>query len=173
MSDIKLDNRHITVLEYIYDNPYISYSALKKVFPAYNDIEDIILLLEQYKLLSLRVAASFETDQNKYEFSFPEEDSHLVSINGGNAIIEEKRNHASELNKKIQPLYDISNETSSLAKSASSQAESAQIQACIAVEKSQKADTKGWIAIFISVIALAVEILTNFDTIISTLKAMF
>ena len=43
MSEITLDNRSFSLLEYIYNNPYISYASLKATFPSYNDIEDLVL----------------------------------------------------------------------------------------------------------------------------------
>lgn len=44
--------------------------------------------------------------------------------------------------------------------------EASKQQSEIAVKKSKKADVKGWIAIFVSIAALAIEIIINYDKII-------
>lgn len=129
MTELILDNRHFSVLEYIYDNPYISYSSLISVFSSYKDIEDIVLLLEQRQMVSLRIADSPDTDQEGDETYYLEKNSHLLTITAGNAIVEEERKRIGELNSRIKPLYDISENASSLAESASIQAIIAKKQA--------------------------------------------
>lgn len=142
MSEIKLDNRHFSVLEYIYDNPYISYDSLISAFSSYNDMEDIVLLLDQYQMISLRIADSFENDSTKDETYCLEKVSHLVTITAGNTIIEQERRRSDELNRKVRPLYDIAEKTSSLAESAltqssiaKKQAESSESQATSAIKQ--------------------------------------
>lgn len=67
MPEITLDNRSFSLLEYIYNNPYISYASLKTAFPSYNDIEDLVLSFDEQHLISLREASSLETDTDQYE----------------------------------------------------------------------------------------------------------
>lgn len=55
MSEITLDNRSFSLLEYIYNNPYISYASLKVTFPSYNDIEDLVLSFDEQHLISLTI----------------------------------------------------------------------------------------------------------------------
>lgn len=166
MPEIKLDNRHFSVLEYIHDNPYISYKSLMSSFSSYRDIEDIVLFLDQHKMISLRIADSFETDHNWDETYYLKNDSHLVTITAGNVIIEETRNHVDELNKKIQPLYDIAKETSSLAESASIQANIAKEQADKANKTSFSAKIRANLSIIISALALIATLLANADKIV-------
>lgn len=55
------------------------------------------------------------------------------------------------LEEQIEPLKEI-------ASSAKRQADSAEMQANLAVQKSHKADIKGWIAIIISILTFIMEI---------------
>lgn len=170
MSEIKLDKQHFSILEYVYDNPYISYSSLIAAFPSCTDIEDIVLTLNQYQMISLRIADSSETDQERNETYYLEENSHLVTITAGNAIIEEDRKHTDELNKKIQPLYDIAEKTSSLAESASAQANLAKEQADKASKTSFAAKIRANLSIIISVLALLTSLLANADKIVHNVQ---
>lgn len=119
MPEITLDNRSFSLLEYIYNNPYISYASLKTAFPSYNDIEDLVLSFDEQHLISLREASSLETDTDQYETYNLVDSSHLVTITFGNAIIEQAKRRTDEFNTKLKPLYDIADKTTSLAESAS------------------------------------------------------
>ena len=106
MSEITLDNRSFSLLEYIYNNPYISYASLKTTFPSYNDIEDLVLSFDEQHLISLREASSLEADTDQYETYNLVDSSHLVTITSGNAIIEQAKRRTDEFNTKLKPLVD-------------------------------------------------------------------
>lgn len=170
MSKTILDNRYFSVLEYIYNNQYISYASLKSAMSSYNDLEDIVQFFEQQRLISLREAESLETDSHKYETLHLEETSHLVTLTAGNAIIEQEKRRTDEFNAKLHPLYDIADRTSSLAESASIQANLAKEQADHASETSISAKVRANLSIIISVITVISSLLANADTIVHNVQ---
>lgn len=170
MSDLKLDNQQFSVLEYIYDNPYISYASLASAFSSCNDIREIVLLLDQNHMISMREAVSLEADTEKTTTYFLEEHSHLVTITAGNAVIEEERKRADELNRRIQPLYDIAEKTSLLAESASMQASLAKEQSDKADKTSFSAKIRANLSLIISAFAAIVTVLANADKIVHNLQ---
>lgn len=72
----------------------------------------------------------------------------------------------SSIKKELRPLKDIASSAEEIAKSA-------EIQAELAVGKSKKADTKGWIAVGISAFTLLVEIICNYEQIADFLGKLF
>ena len=77
------------------------------------------------------------------------------------------------LEEQVQPLKEIANSAKSQAVSAGEQAQSANIIARAAEKTANKADIKGWIAIIVSVIGVAIEIICNYTKIIEFLSGLF
>ena len=176
MSKTKLDNRHMSILSYIYDHPYISYSELAASFPAFFDLESLVNLLEQFHVISFREASSADTDKDGYETLYLENYSHLATTTSGNSIIEEERRHLDELNKQLQPLRDLVDKTAAMVEAASRQADASLIQAQLAVEQAAKADKasksariRANLSIIISAIALIATILATADSIFNNI----
>lgn len=71
------------------------------------------------------------------------------------------------LEHQLKVVEDIAIIARSQAESSKEIASSAQIQSDIAVKKSKKADVKGWFAIFISLVALALEFFVNREDLLS------
>lgn len=170
MSKIILDNRCFSVLEYIYNNQYISYASLKSALSSYDGLNDVVQLLEYHHLISFRNAESLEADTDKSETYNLEEFSHLVTLTAGNAIIEQEKRRTDEFNANLQPLYDIADRTSSLAESASIQANLAKEQADHASETSISAKVRANLSIIISVITVISSLLANADTIVHNVQ---
>ena len=170
MSEITLDNRSFSLLEYIYNNPYISYASLKATFPSYNDIEDLVLSFDEQHLISLREASSLEADTDQYETYNLVDSSHLVTITAGNAIIEQAKRRTDEFNTKIKPLYDIADKTASLAESASIRANLAKEQADSAKKTSLSAKFKANLSFILSIITVICSLLANADKIVHNVQ---
>lgn len=170
MSEIALDNHSFVLLEYIYSHPYIAYASLRSVFPSYNDVENIILSFNEQHLISLRLADSPDSDREQYETYNLEDDSHLVTLTAGNAIIENSRRRTEEFNRQIQPLYDIADRTSSLAESASVQAKLAKEQAEKAKKTSVTAIIRANISFIVSILAAIAGVLANADSIVHNVQ---
>ena len=170
MSEITLDNRSFSLLEYIYNNPYISYASLKTTFPSYNDIEDLVLSFYEQHLISLREASSLEADTDQYETYNLVDSSHLVTITSGNAIIEQAKRRTDEFNTKLKPLYDIADKTTSLAESASIRADLAKEQADSARKTSISAKFKANLSFILSVITAICSLLANADKIVHNVQ---
>ena len=165
MPEITLDNRSFSLLEYIYNNPYISYASLKTAFPSYNDIEDLVLSFDEQHLISLREASSLETDTDQYETYNLVDSSHLVTITFENAIIEQAKRRTDEFNTKLKPLYDIADKTASLAESASIRADLAKEQADSASKTSLSAKFKANLSLIFSGVTVICSLLANADKI--------
>lgn len=170
MPEITLDNRNFLLLEYIYNNPYISYASLKAAFPSYSDIEDIVLMFDEQQLVSLREASSLAMDIHRYETYNLEDNSHLVTITAGNAIIEQAKRRTDEFNAQLKPLYDIADRTSSLAESASVQASLAKERADNANKTSLSAKFRANLSIILSIITVAYGLLANADKIVHNVQ---
>ena len=168
MSEITLDNRSFSLLEYIYNNPYISYASLKTTFPSYNDIEDLVLSFDEQHLISLREASSLEADTDQYETYNLVDSSHLVTITSGNAIIEQAKRRTDEFNTKLKPLYDIADKTTSLAESASIRADLAKADS--ARKTSISAKFKANLSFILSVITAICSLLANADKIVHNVQ---
>ena len=163
MSEITLDNRSFSLLEYIYNNPYISYASLKTTFPSYNDIEDLVLSFDEQHLISLREASSLEADTDQYE-------TYNLVDSSGNAIIEQAKRRTDEFNTKLKPLYDIADKTTSLAESASIRADLAKEQADSARKTSISAKFKANLSFILSVITAICSLLANADKIVHNVQ---
>lgn len=170
MPEITLDNRSFSLLEYIYNNPYISYASLKTAFPSYNDIEDLVLSFDEQHLISLREASSLETDTDQYETYNLVDSSHLVTITFGNAIIEQAKRRTDEFNTKLKPLYDIADKTASLAESASIRADLAKEQADSASKTSLSAKFKANLSLIFSGVTVICSLLANADKIVHNVQ---
>ena len=72
----------------------------------------------------------------------------------------------SSIKKELRPLEDIASSAETIANSAKTQSE-------LAVEKSKKADIKGWIAVGISAFALLIEIICNYEQIANFFSKLF
>ena len=72
----------------------------------------------------------------------------------------------SSIKKELYPLEDIASSAETIANSAKTQSE-------LAVEKSKKADIKGWIAVGISAFALLIENICNYEQIADFFSKLF
>lgn len=162
MLDNLLDKRHFSILEYIYEHPYISYGDLKLSFSSYADIEDVLQFLYCRKLISCRIADSPDSDVYGYETSGFENSSHLIALPSGNAIIEDKYERATEISNQLKPLQDLVDEMSSLAKSAKIQADLAIQSAKRAEQDAKKAHREAIFSKILAVLSLFVALLSPF-----------
>lgn len=104
--DNPIDNLNFSILEYIYYHQYIPFSELSGRFPHVVNLADIIISFDLNKYISFRSASCKEDDEG-YETGCLEQDSHLVTLPAGNAIIEDAYRHKEELNQQLQPFKDI------------------------------------------------------------------
>ena len=139
-----IDNLRFSVLEYIYHHPYISFSELSEKFSHAIDLADIVISFDLDKCISLRVASRKEEDKG-YETGSLKQDSHLITLPAGNAIIEEAHRRTEEINQRIQPLKDI--------------AEKMQQQIDASNDASNAAKRQSRISIFVALLSLGVAIM--------------
>ncbi len=81
--------------------------------------------------------------------------------------------HNRLLEDQIKPLGELADSAKRQADSAEAIAGASKIQADLAIKQSQKADIKSWIAIIISVCALAVEFMAYHKEIFSFIGSLF
>ena len=91
-----IDNLNFSILECIYHNQYIPFSELSGRFPHVINLADIIFSFDLNKYVSFRSASCAEEDEG-YETGYLKQDSHLVTLPAGNAIIEDAYRHKEEL----------------------------------------------------------------------------